>query len=573
MRNSLWRVTAEPVRAEAPALAGSGLLSLLGIAANLARPWPLALAIDYAIDARPIDPQAFGGLLGPLAELPGEFLLVFAGAATVAISVVSSRLDTAAGRAGERAAERIGARLRADVFARSLGLSLRWHGRIRSGELVSRLTSDVGRLLDAIVTATITLVPDLIALVAVLALLLVLDPGLAGVGLVVVPVLALLSIRQRRVVRSTQTAARAAAGRLSGTTADLVRNVSAVQAFGGADRAAGVFARRNADLLRVELQAVDAEARWAPRSNLVLAIGAGLVLVIGGLQVRNGLQSTGHLLVVLAYLAELYAPVRSLTRLSVVLAKAGASADRIAEILFQAESIPEAPHARPLVGPVSRLQFRKVTFGYDADRPVLADFHLELRRGETVCLYGPSGIGKSTLLALLLRLWDVDGGQILVDGIDVRDYQLRSLREGIAYVPQDPWLLDATLAQNIAFGSRTATRAGVEAAARSTGVEEFARHLPLGYDEPVGEGAGRLSGGQRRRVALARAAVSSASVLLLDEPTAALDPVSAERVIAAVRAASRDRTTVIVTHDPQLAEIASRVVVLDPAPASMSGGR
>ena len=163
--------------------------------------------------------------------------------------------------------------------------------------------------------------------------------------------------------------------------------------------------------------------------------------------------------------------------------------------------------------------------------------------------------------------------QILVDGVDVRDYQLRSLREGIAYVPQDPWLLDATLAQNIAFGSRTATRAGVEAAARSTGVEEFARHLPLGYDEPVGEGAGRLSGGQRRRVALARAAVSSASVLLLDEPTAALDPVSAERVIAAVRAASRDRTTVIVTHDPQLAEIASRVVVLDPAPASMSGGR
>ncbi len=496
-----------------------------------------------------------------------------AGSAAVVISVLSSRLDAAAGRVADRAAERIGARLRADVFARSLELSLRWHSRIRSGELVSRLTSDVGRLLDAIVAATVTLVPDLIALAAVLVLLLVLDPGLAVLGLVVVPVLALLSIRQRRAVRASQLAARAASGRLSGTTTDLVRNVSAVQAFSGSERAAGVFGHRNADLLQVELQAVDTESRWAPRSSFVLAVGAGLVLIIGGLQVRSGLQSTGHLLVVLAYLGQLYAPVKSLTRLSVVLAKAGASADRIAEILHGDDTIADRADARPLVGPVERIEFRAVTFGYDEDRPVLENFDLDLHRGETVCLYGPSGIGKSTLLALLLRLWDVDGGRILVDGVDVRSIRLSSLRESIAFVPQDPWLLDATLAQNIAFGSRTATRAGVEAAARLTGVAEFAGRLPLGYDEPVGEGAARLSGGQRRRVALARAAVSEASVLLLDEPTAALDPSSADRVIAAVRAASRDRTTVIVTHDPQLAEIASRVIVLEPAPASTNGGR
>lgn len=196
---------------------------------------------------------------------------------------------------------------------------------------------------------------------------------------------------------------------------------------------------------------------------------------------------------------------------------------------------------------------------------MLAGFDLVVRPGETVCLFGPSGVGKSTVLALTLRLWDVDGGQVLVGGVDVRELRVEALREAVSYVPQDPWLLDTTLAQNIAFGSRTATRAGVLAAGAAAGIDEFAAGLPLGYDQPLGEGAATLSGGQRRRVAIARAVVSGAPLLLLDEPTASLDAVAAGQVIAAIRAAARRRTTVIVTHDPALAAVADRLIELEPA--------
>jgi ATP-binding cassette subfamily B protein len=568
MNSSLWRVVATPVRAEAGALTGSGLLSMLRIAADLARPWPLAIAIDVAIDGRP----------GPawLPAVPGEQLLVLAGVASVVVTAASAYADRLADREGERAAQRIGARLRGAVFAQAVTLSLRWHFERHTGELVSRLTSDVGRILDAVVAATVTLVPDLVAVVAVLGLLLAVDPHLALLGLAVVPVLAVLSARQRRAARTAQRDARSAAGRLTGTTTELVRHVAAVQAFGRTDQATRSFAARNRDLLDREVAAVDTEARWAPRSSVVLAAGAGIVLVVGGLQVRSGAQSTGHLLVVLAYLAELYAPVRGLTRLSVVLAKASVSADRVDEVLSSSAVVvePVAPLALPAV--VDGLRFDGVRFGYDPAAPVLEGFDLEVRRGEIVCLFGPSGAGKSTVLALLLRLWDVDDGRVSVGGADVRDLRLSELRRAIAYVPQDPWLLDATVAENIAFGSRDATRAGVLRAGGVAGVDEFAGGLPLGYDTRVGEGASRLSGGQRRRVAIARAVVRDAPVLLLDEPTSSLDLEAARRVVEAIHEAAAHRATLVVTHDPLLAGIADRVVHLGAAaddPSLVTVGR
>lgn len=557
--SSLLRVVAGPARAHRRALAVSCVASVLQAAAGLARPWPLALAVDGALA-----PAARPGLPGPAATLTPAALLLGAGAATLVVSAAVSLLDLAATRTAERTAERVGAALRADVFDRSLGLSLRWHAGTRSAELVARLTSDVGRVLDAVTATTLTLVPDALLLVGVVVVLLVLDPRLALLGLAVVPVLAWLSTRQRRAVRASQVRSRGAAGRLGTTAADLLRNVGAVQAFGRTDRASADFAARNADLLRSASTAVEVETRWTPVSDLVLALGTALVLVVGGLQVLGGSLSTGRLLVVLGYLASLYSPVRALTRLSGVWARAGAGADRLTEVLEAEPEGPDAPGAVPapaLLGPV---RLDDVSFGYDPGRPVLSGVRLEVARGETVCLFGPSGTGKSTLLLLLLRLWDPDSGTILVDGTDVRAWTRQSVRERIAYVPQDPWLLDATLAQNVAFGSRTATRAQVLDACARAHVDEFVDRLPLGHDTPLGEGGARLSGGQRRRVALARAVVSPADLLLLDEPTASLDAVSAAHVVDAVRAASAGRTTLLVTHDPVLARVADRVVHLAP---------
>jgi ATP-binding cassette, subfamily B, bacterial len=564
--SSLVRLVAEPTRTHRRALVGSCGLSVLQVGAELARPWPLALAVDWAlVDTDGRDVPAF------LAGSDPVLLLVGAGVATLLASTVVSLLDLAATRAAERTAERLGADLRRAVFSHSLRLSLRWHAGTRSAELVSRLTSDVGRVLDAVTATTLTLVPDALMLTGVTVVLLLLDPRLALLGLLVIPVLTVLSVQQRRRVRASQVAARSAAGRLSATAADLLRNVVAVQAFGRLDRAVGDFGTPNSDLLRTSIAAVDVETRWTPYADVVLALGTALVLVAGGLQVRAGGLTTGGLLVVVSYLRDLYSPVRALTRLSGMWARAGASADRIGDVLRAEPEGPDAPDAvrAPLLrGPV---ELRGVSFGYEPDRPVLSDVDLTVERGETVCLFGPSGVGKSTLLLLLLRLWDADTGSIRIDGIDVRTWTRQSVREQIAYVPQDPWLLDATLAQNVAFGSRDATRAQVVEACARTQVDEFVDRLPLAYDTPLGEGGQRLSGGQRRRVALARAAVSPARLVLLDEPTASLDARSAAQVIEAVRAATASRTTLLVTHDPALARLADRVVHLTPISTASSG--
>jgi ATP-binding cassette subfamily B protein len=336
-----------------------------------------------------------------------------------------------------------------------------------------------------------------------------------------------------------------------------------VQAFAREDHAGERFRAGSADGVRAALHAMDQEARWSPLADVLLAIGAGLVLWLGVLAVTSGRITLGTLLVLLSYLGSLYAPIRSLARLARTLARGAASRERLLEVLASDQVVPEDPDARPAPPLGDRLTVRDVRFAYTAGPPVLRDLRLEIRAGEHVCVVGPTGAGKSTLLGLLLRFHDPDGGVIELDDLDLRRYSLGSLRRQVALVPQDPWLLDGTILDNIAFGRQGATRREIEAAARVALVDEFAGRLPLGYDTPVGEGGVRLSGGQRRRVALARAVVRDASLLLLDEPTSGLDAVAEDAVARALDRVTAGRTVLAVSHRLGLAMRADRVVVLE----------
>jgi ATP-binding cassette subfamily B protein len=552
-------VAAPYLRPERFRLAGSVGLSILEIGCQLLAPWPLALAVDHALGDRP--------LTGPLHVLDGlgsTGLLVVAGVSTVVITVVGGLVDSAAGWLADRSAERIGGAMRTAAFSHVLSLSLRWHDRVRTGEVLSRLTSDVGRVLTAVVAICTSLLPNALLLASTLTILLVVSPSLALLGLAVLPVLIWLTARQRRRVRAAEMAAREAAGQLTGTTADLLHNVRAVQAFGRRDRAVTMYAEPNERAVDAQVRALTTEARWAPVPSIVLEIGTGAVLVAGGLQVQAGRLTIGELLVALMYLGDLQSPVRSLVRLTTVRAKANASAARLDEVLSCTEAVPEPAVPRPVPPVREGVRLESVSFAYSPDRPVLSGFDLSVGAGETVCLFGPSGAGKSTALHLLLRLYDVDAGRVLIDGVDVREFSTTELREHLAFVPQDPWLLDGTVADNIAFGAERVTRAQVLAAGRAAWVDEFALSLPEGYDTPLGESGVRLSGGQRRRIALARAVVSSAPVVLLDEPTTSLDAEAARQVVGAIRSATRDRTVLLVTHDPVLAAIADRTVHVQP---------
>jgi ABC-type multidrug transport system fused ATPase/permease subunit len=290
-------------------------------------------------------------------------------------------------------------------------------------------------------------------------------------------------------------------------------------------------------------------------------------------------MTLGTLLVVLAYLSSLYGPIRALARLARTLARGAASRERVLEVLDSGEVVPEAAEPLPAGPPRHGLALRGVWFGYAEGATVLRHLDLEVAAGERVCVVGPTGAGKSTLLALLLRFYDPDAGSVELDGTDLRDLELGSLRRQLALVPQDPWMLDGTIADNVGFGRRSWGGSGgrtpprmdqaspqderLEAVAAQTGLHELIRQLPDGWDTQIGEGGVRLSGGQRRRVALARAILRDASVLLLDEPTSGLDAASEQAVLDALDLAAEGRTVLSVSHRLSLAARADRVVVLD----------
>jgi ATP-binding cassette subfamily B protein len=537
----------------------SGLI-LVETLIDLARPWPLKLAVDNAIGGQPL-----GGVLAVLNQLgPGGVaaVAVAAGIGLVGVGALVGYLITYLTSA---TAERVGADLREAVFGRMLGLGLPFHDRHRSGDLVTRLTGDVARVEDSMVAWFTVLVPEVLTLAGMVVVVLAVDLTLGLAALAVVPPLALVVAMRRRRIRVVQRASRDADAALASQATEVLRNVRVVQAFTREDEAGGHFSGRSRSAVRAALGAMDLEARWSPVADLLLAAGGGLVLWLGVSAVTGGRMTLGTLLVVLAYLSSLYGPIRALARLARTLARGAASRERVLEVLDSGEVVPEADEPLPAGPPRHGLALRGVWFGYAEGATVLRHLDLEVAAGERVCVVGPTGAGKSTLLALLLRFYDPDAGSVELDGTDLRDLELGSLRRQLALVPQDPWMLDGTIADNVGFGRRSVSPQDerLEAVAAHTGLLELIQRLPDGWSTQIGEGGVRLSGGQRRRVALARAILRDASVLLLDEPTSGLDAASEQAVLDALDLAAEGRTVLSVSHHLNMADRADRVVVLD----------
>jgi ABC-type multidrug transport system fused ATPase/permease subunit len=533
------------------------VLTLAEVALDLARPWPLKIVVDNGLGHEPLT-----GWLSPLAQLTPVALAGVGAIATVVIVGATAAVGYQSGALIGVCAERIGADMRRSCMSTMLRLSMRYHDRNRSGELVNRLVSDVNRVVDAVVVWFSTVIPEGIALVCMLVLLLLIDPLLGLTGIAVTPILAVIIKRRRRRVREAQRLARQQSGALAAHSTDLLRNVRSVQAFHRFEDAEGSFRTRNVSALGSSVSALLLEARLRPATDIVLAIGTAGVLFLGAARVSGGHLTLGTLLVVMSYLSGLYAPVRSLTRLNNTLTRGSASRDRLSEVLDSPETVPERPDAVEAPRLHQALTFEHVSFGYRSETPVLTDLELSVPVGRTVCVVGASGAGKSTMLSLLLRLYDPNDGAIRIDGVDIRDCSLASLRERVAFVPQDPWLLDGTILDNIIFGRRDIDVENVTTVARQCLVDDFVRRLPDGYATEVGENGVLLSGGERRRLAIARAVLRPADILLLDEPTSGLDATSEAVVTAALRRAARDRTVVMVSHRLNLARDADLVVVL-----------
>lgn len=523
---------------------------------DLAAPWPLKIAVDNVIGGKP-----FEGWMAGLNGLSTAGLAIIVVMAGIILVVASGVIGYFAAYLVGAAGERVGADMRSAAFGRLQHQSLRFHDRNRTGDLVSRLTSDVSRVQDVLISWFGTVIPELLAVLGMLAVLIALDLQMALAALGVLPLLAIQLLVSRTRIKNSERAVRDHYGRLAAHATDMLRNVRAVQAFSRQDDEEQRFRRESATATKFALTALDVRSRYAPASDLILALGSGLILFLGIMRVANGYMTLGTLLVVLTYLSSFYSPLRSLVRLTTVFARGAASRERLMEIFSNDAVVPEDPQAIAALKSPCTLAFDNVTFGYRREISVLKNVSLEIKPGETVCILGPTGVGKSTLLSLLLRFYDPDEGRITMGGIDFKGLTLRSIRDRLALVPQDTWILDGTIAENIRFGYPQATDDEIRLAGRVALVEEFVTRLPEGYDTAVGESGTCLSGGQRRRIALARALIRDASIFLLDEPTSGLDSNSEALIIDALRRIAKNRTLVMVSHRLKLAAIADRVII------------
>jgi ATP-binding cassette subfamily B protein len=346
-----------------------------------------------------------------------------------------ARTYTEAGGGQRHRRPAVGADLREAVFGRMLGLVLPFHDRHRSGDLVTRLTGDVARVEDSMVAWFTVLVPEVLTLAGMVVVVLAVDLTLGLAALAVAPPLAVVVALRRRRIRTAQRTSRDADAALAGEATEVLRNVRVVQAFTREPEAGARFSGRSRGAVRAALAAMDLEARWSPVADLLLAAGGALVLWLGVTAVTGGRMTLGTLLVVLAYLSSLYGPIRALARLARTLARGAASRERILEVLDSGEVVPEAADPVQAAPPRRGLVLRGVWFAYTEGAPLLRHLDLEVAAGERVCVVGPTGAGKSTLLALLQRFYDPEAGAIELDGVDLHDLELESLRRQLALVP------------------------------------------------------------------------------------------------------------------------------------------
>jgi len=434
----------------------------------------------------------------------------------------------------------------------------------RLGDVLARLSGDVQAIESFLLGGLAEALCATFRILVFTGALFLLSWDLALVSLVAVPLFWLSAQRFSRLVRQASREKRRRSGSLGAVAEEGLANLGLVQAFNREQTELQRFRRENEGIVAAELAATRLRALFAPVTDLLELVGAMLVLAWGTWALSEGRLTLGGLLAFLAYLAFLYCPVRDLGQLSTTVFAAAAAAERVLELLDEQPAIAERPGARRLGLGRGLVELERVTFAYPGrSRPALDRVSLRVEPGETLAVVGPSGAGKSTVAKLLLRFHDPDGGVLRLDGHDLRDLTLRSLRDNVAWLPQETLLFDGTIAENVAYGRARASSEEVLAAARRAGLDTVARTLPQGLDTRVGQKGRKLSGGQRQRIGIARAILRDASVLVLDEPTSGLDGEAAKELLAALRGLAGQRTTIVISHDLLLARDADRVAVLD----------
>ena len=547
----------EAIRTFRPALEGQGralrrigVLTMVMSVLELARPWPMKLVFDRVF----VGGQASRGP----GNLSADGVLVAAALVAVAVPLLIGHLNLRTTVTSAEVSRKATTRIRREVFRHLHHLDLPFHQANRTGDLLVRLMGDVNMVRDLLFASWVNFLARGAVVVGTAAVMLVLDPFLALVAMAPVPFLALSVARRSRELKQVTRKQRRREGDAAAFAAESLRQIRVVKAYAGENKATERFARDARSGEKAGVRAAHLAGRMARLTEALTGAGVALVLLVGGRRVLSGALSPGDLLVFISYTRSLYKPVRKISNEGGRMSKATACAERLLEVL-RVEPEP-AGCGRRAPRFCGELIVRGVRYRYAGGREALRGISFDVGPGELAVLAGHNGSGKSTLLGVLLRLFEPDGGMVLMDGQPIGAFDLGSYRAQLAFVPQEPQLFGATIRENILYGRPDADDADVEAAARAAFFDAVVARLPDGYETVLGENGASLSGGEARRLMLARAALRDARVLLLDEPLAGLDPEARPVVAQAIRRIGTGRTTVVVSHGHE-AELDPDVVV------------
>jgi ATP-binding cassette subfamily B protein len=524
------------------------LVAVLGeTAADLSDPWPLRIIIDNLLQSKPLPPW-LAGIVSHIAGQNKFAVLNFAVIAVAVIAVVGAVSSYTEKYLTSSVGQWVMHDLRRTLYQHIHQLSLAEHDEKRTGDLISRVTSDIDAVQSFITSALLGMLVSALTLVGMVVVMLFLNWRFALIALSIVPALFVVVFIFTRRIKKASRAVRQKEGELANIVQEVFSSIRVVKAFAREEYEQHRFEEQSLENVETALQARSVKAKLSPMVEVLAAVGTCLVLGYGARLALAGQITAGELIVFLSYLAKMYKPMRDLSKMGDTVSKATVSYERIQEVLNTVSRVRDLPRARRAPRFKGKIEFDRVSFSYSPDRPILKELSFQIEPGQVAAFVGPSGAGKSTIISLIPRFYDPTGGRVKMDGSDVRQYTLRSLREQMSFVLQDTVLFRAPVWQNIANGKPEARRAEIIRAAELANAHEFIEKMPEGYDTMVGERGVTLSGGQRQRIAIARAVIRNTPILLLDEPTSGLDAESEQAVFEALGRLMEGKTCVIIAH-------------------------
>ena len=516
-------------------------------AMDLLEPWPLKIVIDNVIGSKKM-PATLAGLVDSITGQNKLAILEFAALAVVAIAVIGAIASFTEKYLTTKVGQKVMHDLRHTLYHHVQRLSLSYYEQQKTGDLMVRITSDIDAIQDFVSSALLGIIIDVLTLVGMLCVMFYLDWHFTLIALSVAPILFFVVYSYTHRIKKATRAVKKKESEIASVVQESLTSMRVVKAFAREDYEEERLDKESLESVEMALRARSLKAKLSPLVDIIVAVGTGLVLWFGARLVLSNELSTGALLVFILYLGKMYKPMRDLWKMTDTLSKAAVGFERIREVLETESQIRDLPGARPAPRFKGQIEFADVSFGYVPEHSVFNKLNLNVEPGQFVALVGPTGSGKSTLIGMVARFYDPISGAVKIDGQDIRNYTLNTLRQQISFVLQETLLFHAPVWQNIAYGKSGATREEIIKAAKLANAHEFIERMPQGYDTVIGERGETLSGGQRQRIAIARAIIRDTPILLLDEPSTGLDAASEELVFEALARLMKGKTAIVIAH-------------------------